>query len=77
MTKLVLHYAPGILAILKQERCPGQDVFGDRVGHNTCGCDKNHLIHRIVNVTVLQDGEQAWCLQQSFINRELAHRESA
>jgi hypothetical protein len=64
MTKLVMHYAPGILAILKREPC---------TMHESCSCD----IHKIVNVTLLQPGEQTWCLQQSFINRQLAHRESA
>jgi hypothetical protein len=76
MTKLVLHYAPGILAILKRQPCPGQKT-GSGIGHSTCGCDQNHDIYRIVNATLLQPGEQAWCLEQSFTNRELAHRESA
>jgi hypothetical protein len=77
MTKLVLHYAPGILAILKREPCPGQKSGFGGIQHSSCGCDQNHDIYRIVNVTVLQPGEQTWCLQQSFINRQLAHRESA
>ena len=78
MTKLVLHYAPGIIAILKQESCPGHQFGGfGGISHGNCGCDKNHLIHRIVNITVLQPGEQAWCLEQSFTNRQPAHRESA
>jgi len=81
MTKLVMHYAPGgILAILKREPCPGQRatgfINGKRV-HNSCACDTSHQIHRIVNVTVLQDDEQGWCLERSWINRELAHQERA
>jgi hypothetical protein len=78
MTKLVMHYAPGILAILKREPCPGHKVGGfGAIGHASCGCDQNHQIHRIVNVTLLEPGEQAWCLQQSWTNRQLAHKESA
>jgi hypothetical protein len=69
MTKLVMQYArsgglPNIIVILKREPC---------TVHKSCSCD----IYRIVNVTLLQPGEQTWCLQQSFTNRELAHRESA
>lgn len=66
MTKLIMHYAPGIIAILRQEPCPGQEVFGDHIGHNTCGCDPDHHIHRIVNLSVLDDDEPLR-LQQSRI----------
>lgn len=69
MTKLIMHYAPGIIAILRQEPCPGQEVFGDHhIGHNTCGCDRDHLIHRIVNLSVLDDDEPLR-LQQSRLKQ--------
>jgi hypothetical protein len=66
-TKLVLHYAPGILALLKTEPCAGKRN-GYGIGHGSCGCGQNHVIHRIVNVTLLKDEEQTWCLQQCLIN---------
>ena len=67
MTKLVMHYAPGILALLKTDPCPGQRN-GYGIGHSNCPCDHDHTMHRIVNITLLNDEEQAWCLQQCLIN---------
>lgn len=67
MTKLVLHYAPGIIAVLRQEPCPGHRIF-DHIGHSVCGCDHDHFIHRIVNLSVLDDDEPLR-LQQSRIKR--------
>lgn len=67
--KLIMHYAPGIIAILRQEPCPGQQVIREGIiGHNTCGCDPDHLIHRIVNLSVLDDDEPLR-LQQSRLKR--------
>lgn len=64
MTKLELVYTPGVLAVLRQEPCPGQEVFGDHIGHNTCGCDPDHNLSIIVNLSVLDDDEPLR-LQQS------------
>lgn len=68
MTKLIMHYAPGIIAILRQEPCPGQRAGWSGIMHSTCGCDHDHLIHRIVNLTIQPDDEPLR-LQRSRIKR--------
>jgi hypothetical protein len=70
MTKLVMHYAPGVLAVLKRHDCPGQYTsFSPKRMHSTCGCDSDHQIFTIAGVTVLQNGEQSWCLERSWIHQ--------
>jgi len=66
--KLVLHYAPGgILALLKTEPCPGQQgPWG--IMHSRC-CDKDHVIYRIVNITLLTHDDETWCLEQCLLAR--------
>jgi hypothetical protein len=61
--KLLLHYAPGgILVILKHNSCVGDD---HRIIH---GCDgATHTYTTVINVGVLQAGEEKWCLEQSWI----------
>lgn len=65
--RLVMHYAPGVLAVLRRETCPGQKVFGERIGHNTCGCDNQHQIFRIVNIRIVSDDEKPGLLELSWI----------
>jgi hypothetical protein len=80
MTKLVLHYAPGILVVLKRNDCRGRLAgWSNQPKHGTnCGCHGKHTIWTTVGKPVIVSNEEAsWCLEQSFINRELAHRESA
>lgn len=58
----------GILAVLKTEPCPGQkNNWG--IVHSTCGCDQDHIRYFIANITVLQPGEEDWCLEQCLLAR--------
>lgn len=70
--KLVLHYSPGILTVLRRDPCPGQNLgpHGGH-GHSSCGCDRNQDIFKIAGRPyVLQPGEETWCLDGCWINRE-------
>ena len=61
---LVMHYAPGILAVLKTEHCPVQPHYGD------IGCDQEHVVYRIIHLTLLQPDEETWVLEQCLLARK-------
>lgn len=65
--RLVMHYAPGVLAVLRREDCPGQSVFGHWGHNNNCGCDSNHQIFKIVNIRIVPDDEKPGLLEMSWI----------
>ena len=57
---LQMHYAPGLLAVLRQRPCPNH-----RLG-------RQHLceggpVFTIAGVHLLQGDEQGWCLERSWI----------
>lgn len=65
--RLVMHYTPGVLAVLKREDCPGQKSAWGGVMHSSCGCDQHHQIFRIVNIRIVSDNEKPGLLEMSWI----------
>lgn len=68
--RLVMHYAPGVLAVLRRETCPGQKSSFGGIMHNVCGCDKHHQIFKIVNIRIVPDDEKPGLLEMSWIRRD-------
>lgn len=64
--RLVMHYAPGVLAVLRRETCSGFQNWNG-IGHGTC-CDKDHQIFKIVNIEIVPDDEKQGLLELSWIN---------
>lgn len=68
--RLIMHYSPGILTVLRRDPCPGHDMPFGGVGHSHC-CDRNRDIFKIAGRPyVLQPDEETWCLNGCWINRE-------
>lgn len=67
---LLVHYAPGMLVVLRREPCKGQrGAWG--IQHSTCPCDKkDKTLYLTAGLHLLQGDEQAWCLERSWIPRE-------
>lgn len=69
--KLIMHYVPDILVILKRSDCPGRKAgwSSDLRHYAFCGCDKNHHKFTIVKASWLQDDEASWCLERCWVPR--------
>lgn len=65
--RLVMHYAPGVLVVLRREPCPGQKGGFGGIMHSSCGCDKQYQIFRIVNIHIVSDDEKPGLLELSWI----------
>lgn len=78
MTKLVMHYTPGVLVVLKREPCPTSlDKFRRAYPHGPNCCNGTHVKWRTVGRPVLvAEGERP--LQLCWIPRvEKRQREAA
>ena len=66
---LIMHYAPGLLAILRREPCPGRlaGKIGNQVKHGSnCGCNKSRQIFTFVSASEVLDDEKSECLELSW-----------
>lgn len=68
--KLVMHYAPDFLIVLRRDDCPGRTLtwgaHGHRLGHTGC-CDKNHHTYRLVRAHPVSTDEAGWCLERCWV----------
>jgi hypothetical protein len=71
--KLLLHYAPGILIVLKRNPCRGRLAgwsASPKHGPN-CGCHGSHETYLTTGHAYwLKDHEVPWCLELSWIKHD-------
>lgn len=73
-TPLVMHYAPGILVVLKRNHCRGRLAgWSTQPKHGSnCGCNGQHTTWTTVGKPVIVTNEEAtWCLERSWIKTHI------
>lgn len=70
--RLVMHYAPGVLVMLRREPCPGRLAgWSSQPKHGpNCGCDRNHDVYKFISATEVLDDMKPGLLELSWIRRD-------
>jgi hypothetical protein len=77
--KLVLHYAPGVLVVLKRNNCRGRLAGWSSLPKHgpNCGCSGSQETFTTTGYAYwLKSDEVGWCLERSWVDRRRAKVES-
>jgi hypothetical protein len=60
--RLLVHYAPGVLAVLRRDPCPDH-----KTAYGLADCDRGGTVLTVVGISGLEPGETGWCLERCWL----------